>query len=866
VIAAPHGLGVVEAWFAARGWTPFGYQRRAWAAAREGRSGLIHVPTGAGKTYAAYLGPLSRLIDQSAPSAQPDRIGRGARIGARSRARGSAIGAKGLRILVITPLRAVARDCEAALRLPIDDLRLPFVVGARTGDTTPRERARQRERLPEVLVTTPESLSLLLCRDAAASLFEHLDAVIVDEWHELMSSKRGVQTELALARLRHWRPACTIWGLSATLARPREAARHLLGTGEREPMVIDGGMDRPVRVDALLPESIDQLPWSGHMGLVMLEPLCRWLDPSITTLVFTNTRSQAERWFAELLRARPEWHGRVALHHGSIDPAVRRRVERGIETRELGIVVATSSLDLGVDFSPVERVVQIGSPKGVARLMQRAGRAAHRPGAECRVLCIPTHAMELLEIAAARQAIGRGEIETRAGPSIALDCLAQHLVTIATGGGFRPEELYDEVRSTQTFRDLTRSAFEWIRSLVTEGGASLRAYERFRRVRVDSDGVHRVRDARIARAHRLNVGTITSEPVLTVRLTSGRTLGTIEEDFVARLRMGERFVFAGETLEFVRLHEMTALVRRSKARTTFTPRWMGGRFPLSTAMSKSLRRLLDDAAHGRCGEPEASLASPMLEAQAELSRLPRLGETLIEYCRTDAGQHLFIYPFEGRLVHEGLAALLALRLGRIAPATFVITINDYGIELLSACEHDLAALLAARADLFSSDGVADDLAAAVRAGDLSSRQFREIARVAGLVQQREAKAERSARQVMASASLIFEVLRDFEPENLLLHQAEREVLARHFEDDRLARTLERIAAEPRVVVRLRSPGPLAWPLVAERIGVSSLSTESLQERLRSMLAERLEVSGAGRRRTATRAVARGVKSVLPSAP
>jgi len=827
-----NGLARLEQWFRERGWTPFPYQRRTWEAARDGRSGLIHVPTGAGKTFAALGGPLTKLADDAAASrTAPPR---------------------GLRVLHLSPLRAVARDIEAALRAPIEAI-LPWArVGSRTGDTSAGERARQRVNLPELLVTTPESLSLILCREQAEASFARLDAVIVDEWHELMASKRGVQTELAIARLRRWRPGITVWGLSATLARPEVAARRLLGPTV-EPLVIDGGMHRPVRVRSLLPEDVGAMPWSGHLGLAMTEALCRELDPASSTLVFTNTRAQAERWFMEIMKARPHWNGRVALHHGSIDRSVRERVEEGLKQGTLGIVVATSSLDLGVDFAPVERVVQIGSPKGIARLLQRAGRSAHRPGAACEVLCVPTHAMELAEIAAARQAIDRGEIEARPTPSLALDCLVQHLVTVATGGGFVPDALFDEVRTCDSFAALDRREFDWAVDLVTRGGASLGGTDRFRRVRIDEAGRHRVRDVRIARAHRLNIGTITSEAVVSVALLRGRRIGTIEEDFIAKLRPGDDFVFAGMRLEFVRLHEMTAMVRKSRRASTLTPRWAGSRFPLSTALAAALRRILDAAAHGRLEEPEMVAAAPILDAQSRLSVIPRLGETLLETCESDEGTHLFLYPFEGRLVHEGLAALLALRLGRIEPTTFELSINDYGIEMLHRGARDFAEALrgsgdrapgdsgAPASEVFTTSGLAEDLLAAVNAGELSARQFREIARVAGLVPQRDHRSDRSARQIQAGASLIFEVFRNFEPSNPLLRQSQREVLDRHFEEDRLARTLERLASEPIRLVRLDAPGPLALPLVADRLG-TVLSTETLRERLRSLLRERVGAS------------------------
>lgn len=826
-----NGVERLSEWFAGRGWTPFEFQRRCWLAAREGRSGLVHVPTGAGKTFAAHGGPLSRLLERT--PAPPRR---------RSRRPGrSAVDDGGVRVIHITPLRAVARDIEMALREPIADLAPWIEVGSRTGDTAVRERERQRSRLPEILVTTPESLSLLLCREAAPELFAGLEAVIVDEWHELLPTKRGVQVELALARLRHWRPELLTWGLSATLARPDLAAKRLVGVGA-EALVIDGGVERPVRIRTLIPPSVDELPWAGHMGLSLVDALLERLDPAISTLVFTNTRSQAERWFMEFMRRRPEWNGRMALHHGSIDRAVRERVEAGLKDGSIGIVIATSSLDLGVDFSPVERVVQIGSPKGISRLLQRAGRSGHRPGAPCEILCVPTHALELAEMAAARQAVERGEIERRPEPSHAIDCLVQHLVTVATGGGFQADELFDEVRSCEAFASLARSDFDWALELVTTGGPSLGGAPRFRRVAVDAGGRHRVRDAGIARNHRLNVGTIISEPVLTVALVGGRTLGTIEEDFIARLRPGDAFVFAGRTLEFVRLHETRALVRRSNRTTTHTPRWAGSRFPLSTALAAALRRILDDAANGRLEEPEMIAAAPTLEAQARLSAVPRLGECLVERCRTEEGWHLFIYPFEGRLVHDGLAALLALRLGRLEPTTFSIAVNDYGIELLTERERDFTLDLVRSREtpgggVFGVDSLADDLLAAVNGGQLASRQFREIARVAGLVQQRDHRAERPLRQVHAGAQLIEQVFREFEPDHPLLRQAEREVLDRHFEDDRLAATLRRLSREPLRVIRVPRPGPLALPLIAARIGTSHLTTESLRDRLRALLRE-----------------------------
>lgn len=797
-----------ERWFASRGWTPHAFQRECWERFAGGESGLVHVPTGSGKTYAAYLGPLADLV------ARP---------------------ADGLAVVYLTPLRALARDIELALREPVEACGLAVTVGSRTGDTPASERARQRERLPNVLVTTPESLTLLLANPRSAELLAGVRAVVVDEWHELMASKRGVQVELALARLRGLAPAMRTWGLSATLRNVDDAARILCGAGS-SPAVVHAEVAREIAVTGLLPDSVERFPWAGHLGLTMLDALVEWLDPARPTLVFTNTRSQAERWFAALRWKRPAWGDALAIHHGSLEREDRERVEAGVKEGRVRIVVATSSLDLGVDFSPVERVVQIGSPKGIARLVQRAGRSGHRPGARCEVLCVPTHALELVEIAAARDAIGAREIEERHGWRAPLDCLVQHVVTCAAGGGFRPDELLDEVRRTAAFATLARADFDWCLDLARTGGRTLARYEQYHRVReeVDADGVITVRlaSARAGQIHRLNIGTIAADATISVALVGGRRLGSIEESFIARLHAGDTFLFAGDIVEFVRVRDMTAFVRRTK-RATSTPRWNGSRFPLSTALSASVRRALDGARRGVFDGPEMALVRPVLEEQMRLSALPAPGETLVERCATEDGDHLFVYPFEGRLVHEGLAVLLALRLARARPTTFAVSINDYGIELVAPEAFPFEELLVP--GLFSEEALAADLLEAVNLGELSRRQFRDIARVAGLVFQKFPGAERSGRQVQAGAGLVFDVLREFDPENLLLVQSEREVLDRQFEEGRLARTLARLSTGPLLVRRTARPTPLALPLVADRLG-TTLSTEGVLARLAAIVA------------------------------
>jgi len=813
IATASHpGLARLDGFFAARGWSPFPFQMDAWRAYLDGESGLITVPTGAGKTYAAYFGPLAELIASDSPG-RPSRA---------------------LRILYVTPLRAVSRDIEHALRLPVAELGLPFAVESRTGDTSSSVRARQRKTLPEILITTPESLSLLLTYPEAPQRFAGVRAVIVDEWHELLAGKRGTQVELALARIRRFSPGLRTWALSATLGNLEHAAQAAVGMDAR-PVIVSGDIDRPVEIETLIPRERRELPWAGHMGLRMLPRVLESLDPARSTLLFTNTRSQAELWHGALLASRPEWEPITALHHGSIDRDERERVEAGLKSGSIRFCVATSSLDLGVDFSPVERVYQIGSPKGIARLMQRAGRSGHRPGETCRVTCVPTHAMELIEIAAVREAVARGSIEPREVQPHPLDVLAQHMVTCALGGGFRPDELFEEVRTTAGFADLAREDFDWTLKLVTRGGDTLAAYPEFRKVSLDEQGLARVESKRVAALHRLNVGTITAEATVPIRYIGGRSLGSIEEYFVAQLTRGQKFIFAGKVVEFVMLHDLVAYVRPARGKTSFTPHWAGTRLPISESLGAGVRRTLEIVNHperGRSAEgPELEAVAALVRAQAALSHVPGPDEVLVEMMESREGGHIFVFPFDGRLVHGGIAAITALRLGRLAKTTFTLTANDYGFELLAERGYPFAELYSPA--LFTLDDLAADAEESVNLSELAKRQFREVARVAGLVFQTYPGAPKSARQVSASSSLIFEVFEQFDPANLLLHQSRREVLERQFERSRLARTMTRLGDARHVISHLERPTPLSFPLMTDRFG-STLSHESLAERIDKM--------------------------------
>ncbi len=808
-MASNRSRKTINDWFASRGWKPFPFQKQVWEAYRKGESGLIHAATGTGKTYAAWLGPLMEWMDGDG-EAYPN-----------------------LRVLWITPLRALVADTEKALRAPLKDLGIPWRMESRTGDTRQSVRARQEKRLPTALVTTPESLALLLARPEARQQFRRLQMVIVDEWHELMGSKRGVLAELLLARLRRWNPLVRTWGLSATLGNMQTAAATLLGNRAEGARVVRGLVPKTVRIDSLLPEQMDRFPWAGHLGINMLHQVTGAIEEGATTLVFTNTRSQCEIWYQAILEARPDWAGLIAIHHGSLERKLRDWVEDGLRAGTLRCVVCTSSLDLGVDFSPVDRVIQIGSPKGVARLLQRAGRSGHRPGETSRITCVPTHAFELVEVAASRDAWKAGAMESRFPVERPLDLLAQHAVTMALGGGFQADDLLAEVRTTYAYRDLSGIEWQWVLDFVTRGGEALRAYPEFQRVEVTADGAHQVTNRQIARRHLLSIGTIVADAAIDVRYVTGGRLGSVEESFISRLRPGEHFFFAGKSLEFIRVHNMVAQVRKAHGEAGSVPRWDGARMALSSELAEAVRTRLDQARAGVFEGPEMRSVRPVMDTQAKISAIPGREELLIERVETKEGHHLFFYPFEGRLVHEGLAALFAWRIARLRPITFTMAMNDYGIELLSADRAPLEASLAS--GLLSPANLAEDIPASLNAAEMARRQFREIARIAGLTFTGYPGQNKSVKQLQASSGLLFDVFVKYDSGNLLIEQAHREVLERNLERSRLGQTLDRLS---RGVVRLldiERPSPLSFPILVDR-SRHRLSSEKLADRIRRMSA------------------------------
>lgn len=836
-------------WFASRGQQPHEFQREVWAAMTAGESGLLHATTGSGKTLAVWIGALQRIRPADPP-------------------------AGGLQVLWLTPMRALAADTTRALHEPLPALAPRVTVGQRTGDTPSAERARQDRRPPTALITTPESLSLMLTRENAPRDLQGVHTVIVDEWHEMIGNKRGVQVQLALARLRRWNPGLVIWGLSATLGNLAEAMATLVACDRGR--LVRGRIDKALVIDTLLPQEPGRFSWGGHLGTQMQAAVVQEIERESakpgseggSTIVFTNVRSQAEIWYQLLLAARPDWAGSVALHHGSLDKSVREWVEAGLKAGTLKAVVATSSLDLGVDFLPVARVLQIGSAKGVARLLQRAGRSGHAPGRTSRVTLVPTNTLELVEAVAARRAALAGQVESRASPDKPLDVLVQHLVTVALGGGFvadpvpgggstpdpsacvaaggdpparrfTSEELFAEVHTAPAYAGLTREEFDWALAFVERGGESLGAYPEYHRVQV-VEGRWRVPDRGIALRHRLQVGTIVGEASMLVKWANagaggGATLGTIEESFIARLKAGDHFVFAGRILEFVRSRDLVAYVRRptGKARG-IVPAWGGSRMPLSSELADAVLAVLDGVDQGDFFDPELQAARPMLQTQQRLSRLPGRGRLLLECLTSREGQHFFFYPFAGRNVHIGLAQLLAWRLSREQPNTFSLSVNDYGLEVLAARPIELDD--AHFAALLSPQNLVADVMASLNSGELAQRRFREIARVAGLVFSGYPGAPKSVRQLQASSSLFYEVFRKYDSGNRLLGQAEAEVLAQELEIGRLRTALRRMAALPLERVQLRSPSPFALPLMIERLR-EQLSTEKLKDRIDRLLAE-----------------------------
>ncbi len=820
----PNGFDVIRAWLAEKGLQPFAFQEEAWQHYAEGLSGIVNAPTGFGKTFSVFLGVVIDWINRN-PTAYQTKT------------------KNGLQLLWITPLRALAKDISRAMEIALDELGIPWQVAVRNGDTPVSERQKQKRNMPEILVITPESLHLFIASKNHKQVFATLNCIAVDEWHELLGSKRGVQVELGLSYVKRLRRAANtegllrIWGISATIGNLEEAMSVLLGEDRENGVIVRAQLRKDIAIHTILPETVERFPWAGHLGIKMIKHVLPVILRSRSTLLFTNVRSQAEIWYQALLDAAPELAGAMALHHSAIDAGLREWVEEQLHAGTLQVVVCTASLDLGVDFRPVDTVIQIGSPKGIARFVQRAGRSGHEPNAVSNVYFVPTHSLEIMEAAALKDAYEQQYIESRTPVLMAYDVLIQYMVTRAVGEGFLSDELYEEVMATHCYADVTPEEWQQMLAFVTNGGTTLNSYDEYHKVVLASDGYYRVTGRRVAMRHRMHIGTIVGDALMRVKFMGGGFVGTIEESFISRLLPGDSFILAGRKLALVAVKDMVAYVRKSDAKSAIVPSWQGGRLPLSANLGEVLRRTFHLAGSNPEADALLSFLTPLLDKQKELSYIPKETELLVELIDTRDGHHLFVYPFEGRLVHQSMASLLAYRLSRITPITFSIAMTDYGFELLSDMPIPLNEDNVK--SLFSPDNWYADLQGSINAAELGKRKFRDIAVIAGLIFQGYPGEYKKQRHLQNSTALIYNVLADHEPNHLLLQQAYNEVLAYEVEATRLYNALERLHTSNIIVSRPTNLTPFCFPIKVDSLR-EELSSEKLEDRIKRMQAAALK--------------------------
>ncbi|MFC7357779.1 ligase-associated DNA damage response DEXH box helicase [Jejudonia soesokkakensis] len=807
-------IHIAEDWFQKQHWNAFPFQKKTWKAFLDGKHGLLNAPTGSGKTYALWVPVVLQYIKDN-PDYKTKK-------------------AKGLKAIWITPLRALSVEIKQSAQRFADELETGLTVGIRTGDTTQSERAKQKKNMPDLLITTPESLMLLLASKGYDKMFNTLTAVIVDEWHELLGSKRGVQIELALSRLKTVAPKLRIWGISATIGNLEQAQDVLLGMDARfreNSILIKAKLNKKIVVKSIIPKKMETFPWRGHLGLHLLEDIIPIINDSKTTLIFTNTRSQCEIWFQKILEKHPEFAGEIAMHHGSINKETRLWVEHAIRNESLKAVVATSSLDLGVDFAPVETIIQIGGPKGIAKFLQRAGRSNHRPGEPSVIHFLPTHAMELIEASALKKAVKGNVMEDRIPYLLSFDVLIQYLVTLAVSDGFIPKEIYPEIKNTFCFQAITDEQWLWCLNFITKGSQSLQAYDEYKRVIIDEDGRYKVESRQIAMMHRLSIGTIVSDAMVQVKYVSGGFIGTIEEFFIGKMKPSDVFVFAGRTLELVRVRNMVAQVRRSSKRTSNVVSFMGGRMALSSQMSEILRNELQSEADHKRNTPELKALSDIFDRQELESIVPGNNEFLIETFKTREGYHSVFYPFEGRFVHMAMGGLLAYRISLLLPITFSLAYNDYGFELLSDQPLDIQQVL--DNNLFTVEYLFEDLQKSLNSTELARRKFRDIAVISGMVFTGYPSKQIKTKHLQSNSQLLFDVFRDYEADNLLYQQAFRETFEHEMEEGRLRLALERIATQTVVWKQCEKATPFSFPIITDRLR-EKLSSEKLKDRIKRM--------------------------------
>jgi ATP-dependent Lhr-like helicase len=804
-----HGEKLIHDWFNNKGWEPFPFQLKTWDHIQNQKSGLLNARTGSGKTFALLFPSIIKALND------PDHMEKGNK--------------RAIKVLWITPLRALAKDLSQTMNQTCAELLPEWSASFRTGDTSNSEKQKQKRKMPEFLCITPESLHVLIAQKDHESYFKKLDYVVVDEWHELLGSKRGVLTELAISYLKSITDF-PVWGVSATINNLDQARKVLLGEDFKHSELVRFNDPPNLEITSVLPDEIERFPWAGHLGIHLIHKTIPIIKQSNSVLIFTNTRSQCEYWYHELLKFAPELAGQMALHHSAIAHDIRTWIEEVIKNQTLKVVVCTSTLDLGVDFAPVDTIIQVGSPKGVARFLQRAGRSGHQPNAVSRAYFVPTHALELIESAALTHAIQNGVMEGRIPFEESYDVLLQFFSTRAVGGGFHPDDLYKTVRKTHCYRNLSRAKFDYLVDFLKTGGSSLKNYDDYHKLEQTENGLE-IPSRKLAQRHRLSIGVIVSDPSIRIKFMKGKNIGRTEESFIAQVKPGETFWFAGRCLELVQVNDSTAYVRRSKKTKGKVPRWMGGRMPLSSQLAQTVRSVLTNWKEFTRTKPEMEVIEPLLELQNEWSQIPDEDHLVIELSTSREGHHLFCFPIEGRLAHEAMATLFAWRISRIEPTTFSIAMNDYGFELLS--DKPIPLNQALEQGLLSTENLIEDLMASINETEMLQRRFREIAQISGLLFSGFPGRRKKDRHLQSSAGLIYKVFQKYEPYHLLLQQTRDEVLNVQVEQDRILHAFERLNSREVIITHPPKFSPFAFPIMVDRLR-ERLSSEKLIDRVRRM--------------------------------
>lgn len=801
-----NGFKVIQQWMADKGNSPFKFQVDTWQKFENGYSGMVIAPTGFGKTFSVFLALLTHFLNH------PEQYG------------------KGLKMIWITPLRSLSKDIAKAMQEAIDEIGLDWAVGVRNGDTDPKVRQQQVKNMPEILVVTPESLHLLLGQKNHKRFFKELKTIVVDEWHELLGSKRGVMVELGISQLTKYAPKMKIWGITATIGNLDEAMDVLIPYDIKKTK-ITAKEQKKIDILPVFPDEVEVLPWAGHLGAKLADKIVPIILESKSTIVFTNTRSQSEMWYQLLLEAYPDFAGQIAIHHSSIDAHLRIWIEENLSSGKLKAVVSTSSLDLGIDFKPVDTVIQIGSAKGVARFLQRAGRSGHSPFETSKIYCVPTHSLELIEVAALKEAVKQKVIEPRDPQVLCFDVLVQFLMTLAVGDGFYPQELYERIKKVYAFQEMTDEEWKSILDFLTIGGSVLKSYEEFHKIVIQEDGLYKVTSRKIAMLHRMNMGVIVSDAMLKVKFISGGYIGMVEEYFISKLKKDEKFILAGRVLEVAMIKDMTVFVRAAKGKA-FAPSYLGGRLPLSSNLGQFLREKLSGALNPKASEKELKFLHPLLMNQEERSHIPKEDEFLVELIKNREGYHLFMYPFEGRLVHEVMSALIAYRISKLAPISFSMAMNDYGFELFSDKEIPLNDENLHK--ILSRENLMTDVISSINSAEMARRKFRDIAVISGMVIQNYAGKQRSNKSLQSSAGLIFKVLEDYDPNHFLVRQAYTEVFNAQLQEQRLVEAFKRIEKSKIILKFANTFTPLSFPIKVDSLR-QTLSSEGLDARIQKLI-------------------------------